>query len=100
MKKYKIPIQEQLSDVDIIADDDVDIDEAKEIVRYIAHLSALIIDQVCEYAQDNDYDPNDVLDCVIDTLDLFGSQVDLSYYETDEDGLGYIEVPEGNGMLN
>jgi len=100
MKKYKIPIQEQLSDVDIIADRDVNIDEAKEMVRYIAHLSALIIDQVCEYAQDNDYDPNDVLDCVIDTLDLFGSQFDLNDYETDEDGLGYIETPEGNGMLN
>jgi len=100
MKKYKIPIQEQLSDVDIIAEEDVDVEEAKDIVRHIAHLSAQIIDQVCEYAEENNYNPNDVLDCVIDTLDLFGSQVDLSYYETDEDGVGYIDFPEGNGMLN
>jgi len=100
MKKYKIPIQEQLNDVDIIAHGDVDIEEAKELIRYIAHLSAQVIDQVCEYAQDNDLEPNDVLDCVIDTLDLFGSQFDLNDYETDEDGLGYIETPEGNGMLN
>ena len=100
MTKYKIPLLE-VEDVEFEdADEEIAIEQAREVVMFIANMSAEIIKSICIYAEENNYDPNDLLDCTIDTLDLFASQVDLDYYEIDEDGEGFFEVPEGNGMLN
>ena len=96
--KYKIPLS--TNDFEIEDAEDISEDEAKEVVVFIAKQCVHLISEICEFAEENGYDPNDLLDCSIDTLDLFGSQVDLSYYEVDEDGEGFFEIPDGYGMLS
>ena len=98
MTKYKIPLNISIEEEE--ADEDISEEEAKKAVVFIAKQCVHLISEICEFAEENGYDPNDLLDCSIDTLDLFGSQVDLSYYEVDEDGEGFFEIPDGYGMLS
>ena len=96
MTKYKIPLNiNEEEEAENISEE-----ETKKLVAFIAKQCGNFIGEICEYAQENNLDPNDLLDCSIDTLDLFGSQVDLSYYEVDEDGEGFFEIPDGYGMLS
>lgn len=95
--KYKIPIPE---DNEEEITEELVSEKTKELIKFISVVCDELIDEICKFSNENDYDANGVLDVIIDTLDLFADQVDLDYYEIDEDGEGFFEIPEGNGMLN